>query len=226
MRDMTPKQPPNPIDRPGRRVRRDGFGMIDCLVSVVVISLSSFGFLAASMSATSLDIESRTIAAANRLTRVVLEEMQAAPIDELLARYNADPTDDPDGAGTARGDSFELDTTEVTKDTRVVEIDDPNCPDEKYNRAEDSISSIPEKMDCKIVLPTTTVGGTSRLRENTVAPELGLPADLNGDGKIDGVDHDGDYQLLPVQIRIEWPAPDGSTRFLQFTSVLGGRGRA
>ncbi len=214
----------------------DGLGLIDCLVSLVVISLSSFGFLAASMSSTALDVETRTIAAANRITRGVLEEMQSIPMDELIRRFNADPADDPDGPGTARGDTFELQTTETKRDPLVVVEDlyDPNCtydPNASCNtttsdRTKVSIGSIPPKMDCRVDLPTTISGGIEKLREDTVAPELGLPADLNGDGQIDSVDHFADFKILPVRIRIQWPGSDGSLRSVDLTAVLGGRGKS
>jgi hypothetical protein len=46
--------------------------------------------------------------------------------------------------------------------------------------------------------------GGSELREDADTPLYGLPADLNGDGVIDGAAHDGDYRALPVVVRFRW----------------------
>ncbi len=200
--------------------------MIDGLISVVVISLSSFGFLAASITSSALDAESRTVAVATLLTRRVLEEMQAVPLDDVIASYNANTTDDPRGAGTASGSTFTLET----KDVRLVTdayVDDCNLTlvDTTYAKAEAS-TAIPKSMDVSIMLPTTTTGAVEVLRENAIPAELGGPADLNGDGVIDGVDHSADYRILPVVIELQWPTADGGTRTVSYSAVLGGRGRS
>jgi len=59
----------------------------------------------------------------------------------------------------------------------------------------------------EIVFPAISVaGGPLQLREDLLAPEFGMPngRDLNGDGNIDQLDHSGDYQLLPVIVRLRW----------------------
>jgi type II secretory pathway pseudopilin PulG len=43
----------------------------------------------------------------------------------------------------------------------------------------------------------------TQLREDADVPGLGLPLDLNADG-LDTLDHAGDYQLLPVAVRVSW----------------------
>ena len=75
------------------------------------------------------------------------------------------------------------------------------------------------QVQATIIFPSARVGAVSELREDLVMPQLGLPADLNGDGVIDGLNHAGDYTLLPVQIRVQWVTPDGPRSFSVF-SVL------
>ena len=205
------------------RTRRRGIGLIDCLVSIVVISLSSFGFLAASMASSRLETESRAVSVAVELTRDVLEELQATPLDEIVARFNADPSDDPDGAGTARGSAFILDTRRAVECT--TRTDYSRQDDGLRDKEDDGSNTVPEKMECEIRLPVVIDGGgIAELTEESELPEFGLPADLNGDGVIDGDNRLADFRVLPIVIRMQWPTVDGGRRTLDFAAVLGGRG--
>jgi Tfp pilus assembly protein PilV len=96
-----------------RRSTQAGFGLIDTMISVVVISVSTVGFLSASLTSMSLEKESRTVAAANEMSRAVVEKMLALPIEQVLPTYNANQADDPNGAGTACGSTWTIDTTAV-----------------------------------------------------------------------------------------------------------------
>jgi len=203
-----------------RRSRRRGMGLIDCLISIVVISLSSFGFLAASMASSKLEVETRAVAVAVELTRDVVEELQATPLDEIIARFNDDPEDDPDGIGTARGSTFLLDTRRALEGTATT-----TAYRQEDEEAVDGSNTIPEKMECEIRLPIVIDGsGIVELTEESELPEFGLPADLNGDGEIDGDNRLADFHVLPIVIRMEWPTLDGGRRTLDFATVLGGRG--
>jgi hypothetical protein len=64
--------------------------------------------------------------------------------------------------------------------------------------------------------------GVPVFREDVVAPLFGLPADLNGDGAIDGGAREGDYTSLPVCIRVRWGTPDGGSAELRLPAWLGG----
>lgn len=55
-----------------------------------------------------------------------------------------------------------------------------------------------------------TVGG--ELREDADDPGLGMPRDLNGDGRVDGDDRAGDYRLLPVRVRVAWRGAAGEAQ--------------
>jgi Tfp pilus assembly protein PilV len=254
-----------------RRSTQSGFGLIDTMISVVVISVSTVGFLSASLTSMSLEKESRTVAAANEMSRAVVEQMLALPIEQVLPTYNATKSDDPNGAGTACGGSFTLDTTTVllatTDDTLAlgpIRLDNSG-PGSLSSGSSGSGSSgsgsgslvgsvvggttsvvqsvvtttvstasvadaealeVPKTMDCTIGLPTTLdAAGNETLREDLVAPQFGLPCDLNGDGVIDGKNHAADYKILPLVIRLGWPTADGGTRTVTFSTVIGG-GRA
>jgi len=57
-------------------------------------------------SSTRLDPVSAETSIAADAARVQIERMRNHPFDEVYARYNADPSDDPEGAGTAPGNRF------------------------------------------------------------------------------------------------------------------------
>jgi Tfp pilus assembly protein PilV len=243
-----------PSDRGSRRGREAGFGLIDSMISIVVIAVSTVGFLSASVTSMSLEKENRTVAAANEMSRAVVEEMLALPIAEVLPTYNASHADDPGGAGTARGSSWSIDTTAVllamddattsadssgsgrtgllggALDTTQAILQQTTQTTTSTTRsariATAEAMEVPKTMDCHVQLPTTTdATGNEVLREDTIAPEYGLPCDLNGDGVIDGKNHAADYKVLPMVIRLDWPTVDGGTHSVTFTTVIGG-GRA
>ncbi len=58
-----------------------------------------------------------------------------------------------------------------------------------------------------VQVPSSTVSGVTALRENVSAPRYGLPADLNGDGSIDGNSRNSDYHALPVVVHLRWVHP-------------------
>jgi hypothetical protein len=58
------------------------------------------------------------------------------------------------------------------------------------------------------------------LREDGVAPELGLPRDLDGDGRVDAEDHARDLRLLPVAVRLAWDTGSGP-HVLEMATLLG-----
>ncbi len=120
--------------------------------------------------------------------RLTAAELQGVPFDEIFASYNSDPSDDPDGAGTAPGGDF---------DARGLS---PALDD-----ADGFVGEIvfPEQ--------ATGVGTAVALREDLALPELGMPRDLNGDGFPDGLDHAGDYIVLPVTIRVRWRGASGTS---------------
>jgi hypothetical protein len=71
----------------------------------------------------------------------------------------------------------------------------------------------------EVRFPLVQVNGAFELREDVEDTFLGLPRDLNGDG-IDALDHSADYELLPVEIRVEWTSA-GGPRLVRLGLLLG-----
>jgi hypothetical protein len=120
--------------------------------------------------------------------RQTIESLQSGnpTFEDLFALFNADPADDPGGAGTASGSNFDvrgLNTRYSDPDGRPGRIEFPS--------------------------PTASPG---ELREDLTADLFGLAAnvDLNGDGAIDSLNHASDYSLLPVVVRVEWTGSSGN----------------
>lgn len=158
------------------------------VLAILTVTLSMFSSLMASTA--QLAPINREMELAVNAGRNIVESMRNTPFEEVFLRYNADPADDPGGAGTAAGASFD-----------VVGLD-PQTGD-------------PDGMVGIIIFPT--VG--NELREDASEPRLGMPRDLNGDGAVDDVDHRADAILIPIQVRIEWDGRLGDRQVELFTMV-------
>lgn len=128
---------------------------------------------------------------ATEAARQAIERMQGETFDEIHARFNDDPDDDPDGVGTAPGAGL----------------------------AVEGLDLLPGDADGfagEILFPT--MNGFD-LREDVDDRDLGMPRDLDLDGTIDDSDHSGNYRILPVLVRIEWAGTTGE-RFMSFKTIL------
>jgi type II secretory pathway pseudopilin PulG len=166
--------------------------LVEVMVAIVILTVSVY-ILSSTVTATiAHSAVKRERAMAVESSMNLLERMRSEPFDELFARYNDFPDDDPGGIGTAPGKHFAilgLDPQEADKDGMVGEV----------------------------VLPSggsvAQVAGGRQLREDVELPALSMPRDLNGDLMIDDKDHSADYIVLPVTIRISWLGKAGKRDF-------------
>lgn len=167
------------------------------MVAVTVLAMSSMGFVAVTISTHRLERENESFANAVELSREVMEQMQAVTFSEVLARFNDDKTDDPEGNGTSVGSTWtRVDGTRGNVEGRIADSDST-------------------AVTCTVSFPLLA----KKLREDLDLPEYGLPMDLNGDGEIDSADHSGDYVLLPISLNLQYSGATG-TRTLNLTTVL------
>ena len=163
--------------RPRPATSRAGFSMLEVMLVMIVMTLA-ISMLAGTISSTAkmgpLQIEN---AIATEAARKNLEFMRIHELTEVFARFNADPADDPDGAGTAPGQNFQVEGLSP--------------------RAGDA-----DGMCGRIRFP----GDGIDLREDVNDGQLGMPRDLNLDGVVETVDVSDSYVILPVEVRIEWRA--------------------
>lgn len=180
---VTPRRP-----RPGRRAA--GFSMVELMLVLTILTVA-VGMLAGTLgSVMRLGPSVRETALAVEAARSAVERMRAAPFGDLFALYNADPGDDPGGAGTAPGAGFAVAGLQA--------------------RADD-----PDGLCGEVVLPIAA----GALREDLVDVDLGLPRDLDLDGAVDGLDHAGDYEVLPVVVRVRWGGRGAARQVEVFTTI-------
>jgi len=65
-------------------------------------------------------------------------------------------------------------------------------------------------------------GTANKLREDGNDRTLGMPRDIDLDGKIDGADHSGNYRILPMLVRVRWSGARG-TQQIQLVGTLAER---
>ncbi|MEW6071027.1 MAG: hypothetical protein AB1726_00340 [Planctomycetota bacterium] len=160
--------------------------LIEIVVAFTVLVVAALAFTRVIVYSTSTTGVQREVSLAQEAARQTIEILQAESFAEVFARYNSDPEDDPGVPGTAPGDAIE-----------VPELAAPAGAPGPVGRI-----SFPTAVDALEGL---------QLRENVVDTALGMPRDLNGDGAVDGLDHSGDYALLPVRIRFEWRGKAGDS---------------
>jgi len=173
---------------------RQGFTFLELIVGMAVLLVALLIFSSSVSGVAKQRTVNRETNLAVAAARNLLETLRSEEFAEVYARYNADPDDDPGGAGTAPGNRFVVDGLDDTVDGGGF--------------------------DGEILFPAVEdAGGTWQLREDVALPELGMPRDLSGDSIVDDDDHAGSYFILPVQIRVRWRSPIG-TRQYEMTTQL------
>lgn len=171
------------------RHARRGFTFVELSV-VLVILLTAILIFSSTVSGISRQrTVNRETTLAVAAARNVLETLRAEEFAEVFALYNADPADDPGGAGIAPGPRFAVAGLEAAPDA-------------------------PDGLQGEIVFPTAVdpVDGLE-LREDVELRVLGMPRDLSGDSIIDELDHAGDYFILPALVRIRWTGKSGLRQY-------------
>ena len=161
-------------------------------MSAVVLAVVVGSFLGVLASLRELEDSNRELSLAYMEMERAVEEIRTQNFDEVFAMYNADTSDDPGGMPEVPGSTFTLQGT-------------------LGHEAEGSAQGT-------IRFPVDGKDGTY-LREDLDAPEFGLPRDLNGDGVIDGQNHNEDFVILPMIVRIEWTGGT-SNRSVEFPIYL------
>lgn len=161
--------PRSPAGRP-----QAGFSQLELLFAIAVLMVAALSFSSAMVTSMHLADSTREHTLASEAARRVLEEMQDAEFDDLLALYDDDPTNDPGGV-VVPGSRFA-----VSGLTPAVDDADGFVGSVEFPLSE------------------------GKLLERAELPEFGLPRDLDGSGTLDDADHSTGYALLPVRISVRW----------------------
>lgn len=167
--------------------------MLEIMVSIAILMVAVSGMASAMLSSMQLNRVNGETTLAHEAARQAIETVQSQTFDDVFALYNADPLDDPGGAGTGPGPDFTV--TGLTA------------------QAGDADGLVGQ-----VLFPTQG----AQVREDVADAGWRMPRDLNADGAVDGLDHAGDYQLLPVRVRVQWRGISGP-RVLDFETLLSGR---
>jgi prepilin-type N-terminal cleavage/methylation domain-containing protein len=161
--------------------RNAGFSLIEVLLGMTVFSISALTVMNSMLYSSRLDTVNKETAAATRAARRALERLRGTTFSDIYASFNAATVDDPGGDGTAPGSTFTAPGLE-------------------------EVVGGPGSITGEIVFP---VGASTNFDETLVAPELGLPRDLNADGKLSKNVPPEDVFVLPVTVRITWTGSAG-----------------
>ncbi len=181
----------NLSDRHTPRADRAGLTMLELMVTMVVLLFAVGGTLGSLSSFVVLGDSARETTVATQAAKDMLEQLRTETFGEVFARYNDSAADDPGGVSPGA-------------DFAVLGLDP---------RRDDA-----DGLCGEILFPVDDAAPTV-LREDLDANEFGLPRDLDGDQVTDANDRSGDYQLLPVVVRIRWRGASGN-RQLQLATVL------
>jgi hypothetical protein len=167
--------------------------LVELMLGMLVLVVAIGATMGAIGSFVALEESNRETSLAHFAARRTLERMQDVPFADVFAAFNEDASDDPGIPNT--GPAFPVDGLD--------------------SQADDA-----DGLEGRVLFPIPA-GGPLVLREDLVAPDFGLPMDLNGDGLQDAANHSGDYMVLPVRIRVEWRGASGN-RFIELQTLLRG----
>ncbi len=180
-----------------RRTGRDGYTLVETMVAAIVVGVAVMGAISAILSSVGVTRVNRDTAVARQAAQRRMEEIQSVPFQETFAAFNEDVGDDAALSVPAPGAGFAV----------------PGLT---------PLEGDPDGMCGRITFPLGAGGAPGVLREDVVDPGLGMPLDLNLDAVLDGLDHSGDYVLLPVRVQVEWRGVTGRRR-TELVTVLAAR---
>jgi len=188
-----------------RRNLEAGFTLLEALWGLVILGTALLGHAASTFSEQRLDDASRHRSEAIHVTRQFVERLRAEEdFAGLLARIRLLQVDD-EVAGAVK-----------MVDGRTAYPLSDHCTGFVLPASLDS-------MVVRVELPLRDDGtGLQVLREDVDEPYFGLPADLNGDGVVDGDSRDDDYEALPVALTFQWTAPGHAPETMRLATWLRG----
>jgi prepilin-type N-terminal cleavage/methylation domain-containing protein len=166
-----------------RRQHQSGLTLLELVVTMVVLTIGLAGYARTVAMAMMSVRSSHEATLASEAARQIVETLRAQTFKDAFRLYNSSAADDP-GPGPAPGNNFAV----LGLEPRKGDLD--GLPGE-------------------ILFPTQSVAGVLQLREDLDNAKLGMPRDLNGDLLIDAADHAGNYEELPVLVRVRWRGVGG-----------------
>jgi hypothetical protein len=169
-----------------------GFTLIELLVSFSALMIVLLGFSRMLLSSHMASSTTHEATLAKEAARSMIERLQATPLADVYAEFNANPADDAGMAGSAAGADF----------------------------AVRGLEAPPEDADGlpgRILFPEA--GGV--LSELDIQPRYGWPMDMDRDGDVLTANVSATYRLLPIVVRVDWHGSGGNGS-VEFKTVVGG----
>jgi prepilin-type N-terminal cleavage/methylation domain-containing protein len=194
------KQGSPPVRRSSRRSRRAvrgarrGFTLLEVLITISAMLIAALGFSQALVSAMRAEEMTREQSQATEAARAKIEELRQVNFRDVFRQYNDFTDDDLAGPGTAPGAHFDV-------------------------RGLTAMPADVDGLSGEVLFPVFPAA-PGALREDAVVPELNCPRNLDGVPGIDANDHNIDYLLLPVLVRIRWQGVVGPSEIVLRT-ILG-----
>ncbi len=187
-----------------------GFSLIELIAGITLLAVAILTHASTTVGEHRLSVEERIRSEALHVTQQVIQRLRSdedwATLYERL-RLRLDQT-----VNTSAG-------TTVLADGRRAYVPQTYFPDF-------SLAAPMRECHLLIEVPAAALAedpaGPTRLREDLEDPRFGLPADLNGDGAMDGMAHDDDYAVLPVRVIVQWIPPGEATRVIEVVAWLRG----
>ena len=91
-----------------RAATTGGFTLLEIVIASSLMVVGVAALSGSILSGTKLTSSKQETAQAHNAVRALLEQMQSEDIADIYARYNANPADDPGGAGSGPGNNFQV----------------------------------------------------------------------------------------------------------------------
>ena len=191
-----PALPPIEVAAPRGHIRRRnpraGMTLVEVMVAILVLTVAVFILSSTVTASVSHSIVKGQRTLAVEAAMGTIERIRALPQEDVFALYNDVGADDPYGAGSGPGATFDV---------------------EGLNPVLDAAGE-PLPIG-RVLLP----GAGAVLDESAAEPEFGLPRDLDGDLVITPGNCADRYIVLPLTVRIEWLSRLGP-RTLEMSTMI------
>ena len=196
-----------PMSRLARAQR--GFSVLEVLIGGVFLAIGLLGHVSSALSTQQLSEPERTRSQVLRTARQFMERLRS---DEdwtnVYTRLRAlqDQASKPGTAMRLRDGRQAWKITAYHTDLLQV----------------DPIASLRVLVDVPSAPLDANPTGPAVLREDIADERFGLPADLDGDGKLDGSSRNDDHVVLPIVATFHWRLPNGRDGELRVSTWLRG----
>ena len=166
--------------------RRAGITLVEILIVIAILTVSLAMFAQTLSASARLDPVANETMLASEGARVMLERMRAQPFEQLFTLYDANPANDPSGAGTAPGSTFAVEgLAPATVGGVVGRIDFPVSRAQLRENSTDDLLGMPRDLNGDGVVDTLDHAGDYILLPVRVHMEWASKCGRNGRRTLD-----------------------------------------